>query len=199
MRQSSLIAISVVLICSFGTAHGDVTFSEIYVESSFSPSHVFSMSTGGYFDSLYFSFPTASVGDSYEPLRSGSITFSYVAEADTDLLLDGLQLRAVGTLLGTGLIEASGQVEDLQAQTIVATSTLSLGNTVQFPYLQDVIFEHPTARVRVTQTFVISAPEDAGLDLASLRVVVHRFSQVPLPEPASLVLLALGAALLRRR
>jgi hypothetical protein len=200
VRHFALAAITCMVLLSPVTANANISFSDVSVVSDFGQYSVFSMSTNGYFDSIFFRFTGATVGDDDLPLRSGQITIEYTAQADTGKLLDGINLRAVGNLQGTGTIEADGLVEDLAMPGFTTSSDISLSNSVQFPYLEGIAFIRPTTSVHVTQTFLLEANDGAGFDLANLNLVVHQLTQIPLPEPSSLGLLLLGGlAVMKRR
>ena len=199
MRNHALNVLIGVAILGSVTAFGGPTFSNVNITSDFGQYSVFSVSTNGDFDSLFFRFVSATVGDDITPPRSGEITIEYDVQAEDGKLLDGLNLRAVGDLQGTGIIEASGLIQDLDMPGIETSDAFSLGNSVQFPYYTEIDLVRSTTRVHVTQSFLLEANDGGGFDIATLSLVVHQLTQIPLPEPSSLGLLALGALTLIKR
>ncbi|MBU0617807.1 MAG: hypothetical protein KKI02_08830 [Planctomycetes bacterium] len=199
MRHAFLPLAAAMCALAAGTASANIMFSDVTIESELGPISVFSMGSGPYVDSIWFRFLEGAVGDEYDPLRSGNVTVGYTAQADTGLLLNALDFSAVGAFSGSGLVLAEGVVEDLESPGVIASSSIRITEDLQPPYLANVGFTRPAGRIRVTQSFAFDAQDTDGLDLASLDIVTHRLLQVPVPEPAALVLLVIGLPALARR
>lgn len=192
MRHTLILLAVGLCALAAGPARADIIFSDVEIESDLGPISVFTMGTGGYVDSIWFRFLEGAVGDDYEPLRSGSITVAYTAEADTDLLLDAIDFQASGEFVGSGFVQAELAVEDLESAGAIGSSSIYLSAAQQLPYLANIELARSSSQVRITQSFTFDAQDTAELDLASLDIIKHRLLQVPAPEPASLGLLAFG-------
>jgi hypothetical protein len=190
------------LLCVLGVTAGTsvpasaaIVFSNISVGGTLSAG--WSNLTGlNYID---FILPNALVGDSTDPLRSGtlSITFDVTGTAGEQLNKDILSL--LGGVEGSGVIRFSERVDDLTVgnQGTIATLALTIDTTNPPPRFADIVFSRATSKLRVTKTFDIEAKDaTAGPDTANVSLV----EQVFVPTPGAIGLAALtGLAGLRRR
>ncbi len=198
MSRSTLLfaLLSIVLVPS---SPGDVIFTDVSVTGDFQDYAIFSMDNEPYVDSIWFRFGDALVGDPPAALRQGQITIQFTVIADRDMLLDGRCLRITGDLLGSGQIGISETIEDLTQPGPLDGYDGTVDASDGLPLEVDTGFARAVPSLRVTQVITLVAPESGEPDLARIDIVRHEFSQIPVPEPASLVLLALGGALVGHR
>jgi len=182
-----------------GTARADIIFSDVVIHGDMGTPSVFTMQSYPYVDSISFKFSDSLVGDDYAPRREAHATISFTAIADTNMLLSGRTLRVGSELLGSGVLSISDQVEDVFTPGEIGSYSVDLDATATMPHIGDTPFSRPTVEIRLTETITIRAPDEAGLDLAALGVITHRFQQIPVPEPTSLALFAATVAAFARR
>ena len=194
-------------VCTIGLAaiaispaQASINFSDVEVTTDFGGYSVFSMGSDAYIDSLFFDFFDAAVGDDHAPAYSGDVTVSYTVTADTSMLLSSVDLRLLGELAGSGWIETEVSITDLDQLDLIGSSTLTMDDDLEFPYLATIGLSRLTDMLRISQTFSLDAADAANFnDLASLDLIRHRFAQVPLPEPATLGLLSISLLAITRR
>ena len=198
MRKLLPLAGVLCALCA-ATARADIIFSDVVIDGDMGTPSVFTMQSYPYVDSISFKFSDPAVGDDYAPRREAQVTISYTAHADTGKLLSGRTLRAGGELLGSGVISISDQIDDVFTPGEVGSYSVDLDAGSILPHVAGLTFSRPAAEVRLTETITIRAPDSGDLDLAALGVITHTFQQIPVPEPASLVLFAATVAVLARR
>lgn len=145
-----------------------------------------------------FLFPSAFTGDP-AIIRSGTITIMFEANSGPNDAMTGVNFSVLGATLGTGWIDLIEQVDDLVNPGTIgfyASNTIS----TPLPVSEPVTFTRASTHVKVTKTFRLNAPESGDFDLAQISLVEQNFNTQPVPEPASLAAVGIGAvALLARR
>ena len=142
---------------------------------------------------------TAIVGDS-QAMRSGEASITYVAQANAGLMSDQLSLNTLGALSGSGTLTILEQIFDLTqvGEPMIGSFMTTLTMNSQLPLNQTIMFDTPSERIRVVKRVGLNAVEDtAALDLASVALIEQTLNTVP--EPTSLLLLGVGAMMIRRR
>lgn len=152
-------------------------------------------------NSIDFFFDSAEVGDSTDPLRQGNVTIMYEATSSVGLTQDRLILSLLGALMGSGVITFSESVTDLSSPNpdIIAQHNVVLNLNSQLPHVADLNFSRPSTHVRVKKEIVLSAPATQAFDLSNVSLIEQTFREIPVPEPMSGLILAIGGLLLRRR
>ena len=152
-------------------------------------------------NSIDFYFDDAEVGDSRDPLRQGNVTIMYEATSSVGLTQDLLVLSLLGALQGSGVITFSESVTDLTSPNpdIIATHNAVLNINSQLPHTANLVFSRPSTHVRVKKEIVLSAPATQAFDLSNVSLIEQTFREIPVPEPMTGLLLAIGGLFLRRR
>jgi hypothetical protein len=176
-----------------------ITFSNISVQSP-------PMSTGSSWviigNAISFFTPNAIVGDAVDPIRAGILSIQFDATNDQGMVSDELRVNLAAFTAGSGRIDFSERVFELDALGneigligSVTQTFLPGGGTV---WSATIDFTHEVHAIRVKKDFVLTAPIADTVDLAALGIINQSINVIP--EPASLAALGMGAvALLARR
>lgn len=155
-------------------------------------------------NSISFTTPNAIVGDA-SPLRSGELNIQYNADAGALLLSIGAVVSLGAPTLGSGTVtftETVWELDPVNNVTIGAPiGTIShLFNSSTGSFFSGTIsLSRQVQHVRVLKSFELNAPTTAALDLAAVAIVNQSINTAPVPEPATLAVLGLGAALVAKR
>jgi hypothetical protein len=180
-------------------ANAQVIFSNVNIAGSLSTGATFT--TGPTF--IEFFFPQARVGDG-EPTRSGNLSMIYTALTSRPMISDDLVIVALGATSGSGQIFVNELVEDMSDPNnpvVISSHSAVVNNRNPLPYTAHLLFDRPSANIRVKKEFTLTAnPDTEAFDFAAVGLVQQSISMVP--EPATLIGLGAGIAAvlgLRRR
>lgn len=153
-------------------------------------------------NSIQFDMPNATVGDN-QALRFGTFGIQYDA-ASTSQAMVANQVNIVlnALILGSGTIQFNEQIFELDingnevggdigriSHTFSAGSGLSWGGTM--------VLDRQVNRIRAKKSFTLSAIDTQVFDIASVGTVNQNIQVVP--EPATMLALGAGLALVARR
>lgn len=174
-----------------------ITFSNITVTDNVGNVLVAGNSVNPGITDIDFLFPAAFVGDP-SVLRSGTITITFDADAGPNLAMNAVNLSVLGAVSGSGVVGVSEQVVDLITPGTIGSYSTTTTST-PFPITQFITFSRATTKVRVTKTLRLDAPFSDAVDVAQVSLVEQNFSTQPVPEPATLAILGVGAAAIAAR
>lgn len=193
MIRKSLLALAGA--CALTMSASAVTYSQLSVDGQLADgwSLIFSP-----IDLTLF-YPEAFAGD-LSPTRQGDIDVKFVASDPSGITM--VSLTWMGALEGLGSFHMRGAIEDFTDSNNpiqIGAFDFSVLDHSELPSTRHVAIA-PTTVIRITHAITLSAPDQtdpSGLDIAALTLTDHTFQVVP--EPASIIGLALGAAALIRR
>ncbi len=180
------------------SAHA-ITFSNIFIASP-------PMSNDSSFQilgpSISFFTPKAIVGDAVDPIRAGILSIQFDVTNEVGMASNQVFINLAAFTSGSGRIDFSERILELSApngtelgQIGAASHTFLPGGGTQWS--TTVQFSETARFLRVKKDFILTAPAAESVDLAALGIVNQSFNVVP--EPATIAVLALGAAALLRR
>jgi hypothetical protein len=187
------VSLAVVLALLAAPASAAIVFDSINVAGDMGPT------TTVVTDVNYIDFFANGFVDESSEVSTPTLEISYEAEASPGFVLDSLIVSVLGAVLNSGTITVDQTIRDASSLAVIATlsETLDLNSTL--PFVQELTFDAPATRIIVEKSVMLTAADDPGVyDFASLGLIEHTLSEV-VPEPGSLVLLALGVLFGRRR
>lgn len=176
-------------------ANGDIIFLNVNIEGSLVGENTSFKTTDRDID-FFFDFPDGTVGDPLDR-REGNISITYEAMSDDDMAMDQMILHVLGALSGSGTIRVNETIEDLVKPGVIATHEILLDSADDLPHIPTLKFDRPSTHIKVRKTFFLSAPDEDGFDVARVGLVGQSLRTVP--EPTSLILLAMGGLSLCHR
>ncbi|MBX3120053.1 MAG: PEP-CTERM sorting domain-containing protein [Fimbriimonadaceae bacterium] len=198
MKNLRVLSASTFVLAMSAVSSAAISFSNVSVTDNQGNSLVagHSVNTGPY--DIDFLFPNAFVGDP-SIWTSASITVMFEADSGPNEEMWSVNFSVLGAVSGSGLIAATEQVDDLVNPGVIGSFSTNT-NTTPLPISEFITFSRSSTRVKVTKTFRLDAPPTGDFDLAQISLVQQKFNTNPVPEPASMAILGVGAlALVTRR
>jgi hypothetical protein len=154
-------------------------------------------------NSVTFQTPGAMVGD-VSATRSGLLTIQYDANSGVNMQTVNAYVSVGAATLGSGTVQFTEKVYELDCVTglrgvLLGSISHSFNSSSNPSFTGAITLSSQVACIQVVKEFQMDAPDTVALDLAALAIVNQSIDVVPVPEPASLAALALGAAFIIRR
>lgn len=191
MQRSVAIALFVALAGAAVPASAGVVFSNVTIGGSLAAGASFN--TGP--SDIDFIFPDARVGDTVDPIRTGTIVITYIASGTDGTTFDSMLAIVAGALAGSGKIFFSEVIEDLNGAGILASYNTTLDDFSDLPHSNTMSFSQPSDYIKVKKTFILDAIDTQEFDLADISLVEQRL----IPGAGTGALLALAALPMARR
>jgi hypothetical protein len=202
MKRSIQRSLALSAVLSLAGIASAVTFSNISITNP-PLSSGWSSSAAG--NAISFFTPNAIVGDPVDPMRSGALNITYVADSSALMVANivgvalGTALSGSGTVMFTETIwEADGLGNAIG--TPIGTDNFLFTSSTSNVYSNVISLSKAVRRIKVLKTFNLDATTNtANLDLAALAIVNQNIQTQPVPEPATMAALGLGLAAVARR
>lgn len=199
------ILLSLGVVIAAGAAQA-ITFSNIMFLAAPPSTALTAGATGaqiGTSNAIGFNVPNAQVGDNL-PLDHGSFTIQYDAfSGGAPIVANQVQVFLQSAILGSGTITFNEQIFEIDALgneigTAIGTITHVFTPGSNLNWSGNIVLTRQVERIRAKKSFTLSALNtNPGPDFAAVTSVNQNIQVVP--EPATMTVLALGAAAMMRR
>ncbi len=193
---TAFLATSAIVSVAASVANADVTFSDVVIGGSLAGGATWNDST---LNGIDFVFPDATVGD-VNGLTDGDISISFHGHSsEAGIGSSSVLLSVLGALSGSGRIDFSELVYDMDTGTLIADYKATFDSFDDLPAVSDIAFDYAASHIYVVKYLRLSAVDTDDFDFANVSLVEQDFSENEIPAPATGLLLGVGGLLFSTR